>query len=257
MTRIAVVQTQVADGDWRANLDGAIEAIADAPDADLYLLPELWTSGYAHDRWPSTSHESVVPVREALRAIAVARGAAVAGSMISQNENGALVNRFWYLTATDTAWYDKVHLFPPLREAELLVPGRSRQQVHIGSLSCGLSICFDLRFPEMYRRDARDGVHAFLICSEWPQARADALRTLCRARAIENQAYLILCNRTGVASDGLVFGGGSVILSPFGDVLAELGTECGSTVATLDAQVIEQLRQTFPVLPSEQAGVDW
>jgi predicted amidohydrolase len=109
----------------------------------------------------------------------------------------------------------------------------------------------------MYRRDARDGVHAFLICSEWPLARADALRTLCRARAIENQAYLILCNRTGVASDGLVFGGGSVILSPFGDVLAELGTECGSTVATLDAQVIEQLRQTFPVLPSEQAGVDW
>jgi predicted amidohydrolase len=177
--------------------------------------------------------------------------------MISQNENGALVNRFWYLTATDTAWYDKVHLFPPLREAELLVPGRSRQQVRIGSLSCGLSICFDLRFPEMYRRDARDGVHAFLICSEWPQARADALRTLCRARAIENQAYLILCNRTGVASDGLVFGGGSVILSPFGDVLAELGTEPGSTVATLDAQVIEHLRQTFPVLPSEQAGVDW
>lgn len=257
MTRVAVVQTQVTDGDWRTNLAGAIAAIADAPDADLYLLPELWTSGYAHDRWPEISRESVAPVHAALREIAVARNAAVAGSMISRDENDALVNRFWHITGTSASWYDKIHLFPPLREAELLVAGRSRQQVRLGDLSCGLSVCFDLRFPSMYRRDVRDGVHAFVVCSEWPQARADALRTLCRARAIENQAYLILCNRTGIAADGLPFGGGSVILSPLGDVLAELGTEAGSAVATIDAQIVETLRRDFPVLPSEQAGVDW
>jgi predicted amidohydrolase len=246
----------VADGDWHTNLAGTVAAIGDAPDADLYLLPELWTSGYAHDRWPEIARESVAPAHDALRAIAGTRNAAVAGSMISLNDDGALVNRFWHVTATGTSWYDKVHLFPPLREPELLVAGDRRQQVQVGPLRCGLSVCFDLRFPAMYRRDALEGAHAFVVCSEWPRARADALRTLCRARAIENQAYLILCNRTGVAADGLVFGGGSVVLSPLGEVLAELDEEPGSAVATVEADVVDTLRREFPVLPSERAGVD-
>ncbi len=253
MPTVAVVQTRVDDGQWKSNLARALALIDAAPDADIYLLPELWTSGYAYDAWRDIAESGTPAVLAELVKLAKARNAAIGGSMISLDEASRLVNRFWYVSAGGRSWYDKIHLFPPLKEPELLTPGASRVRVEAGGLTLGLSTCFDLRFPTMYRRDALDGAHAFLVASEWPASRADALRTFSRSRALENQAYLVLCNRTGVAADGLEFGGGSVIFSPMGAVLAELGSEEGCAIAELDAKVVEDLRSSFPVLSLETA----
>jgi predicted amidohydrolase len=121
----------------------------------------------------------------------------------------------------------------------------------------GLSICFDLRFPEMYRLDALDGCRLFLVVSEWPGARAGILRTLAVARASENQAYLALCNRTGVAADGLTFDGGSAFIAPDGTVLAEVGTEERVLVRTLDPLQLDGTRGWVDLLRARRAGVDW
>jgi predicted amidohydrolase len=261
--RIALVQLAVEDGAPERNVARAEALIAAAPDADVYLLPELWTTGYAHATWPDTARAHTPRAVDAMRALATSRGAAVGGSLVSTNDDGTLVNRFWLVSpdAANPICYDKAHLFAPMAEPEHLVPGRSRVRTTLGTgpsaIDAALSICFDLRYPEHYRRDAVDGAQLFAVVSEWPHPRGEALRLFVRARAAENQAYLALCNRTGPAADGTRFCGGSCIVAPNGHVLVEAGEDECVIVGEVDASVVDRYRREFPVLPSRAAGIDY
>src|SRR5690606_41343263 len=144
--------------------------------------------------------------------------------------------------------YDKGHLFAPMGEARHLSPGSRRVVAPLAGWRAGLSICFDLRFPEMYRADALDGAELFLVVSAWPAVRAEAQRVLARARAIENQAFVVLCNRVGTAADGTRFDGGSVVVAPDGKIVADAGDAEGVTHATLDAEMIRAVRRQMPLL---------
>ncbi len=256
MISVALVQIVIEDGDWRANLAHAIRTIEASDPADLYVLPELWTSGYDYSSWASIAAEGTPLVLDALRHLAREKRAAIAGSMISSVTNGRLANRLWFVTADSTDMYDKIHLFPEMKEDSLLAGGVSRASFQLANVKLAASICFDLRFPAMYRRDAIEGAQVFLVCAEWPAARADALMALCRSRAIENQCYLILCNRTGIAADGTAFDGQSVVVSPWGELLAECGSAEGIGYVAIDPAVVDTFRSKFPVLNREVAGID-
>lgn len=255
--RVALIQLELADGDPDRNLARATALIRGAAPADLYLLPELWSTGYAHAMWARSAECDTPRVIAALARLATERQGAIAGSLISHNAAGALVNRLW-LTGPDgpIATYDKGHLFPPMREPELLAAGSERGQAALGGWPAALSICFDLRFPEQYRLDALDGAELFVVASEWPAERAETLRTLARARAIENQAYLALCNRTGVAADGTRFAGGSCIVAPDGSVVADLGEGEAVAIVQLDRSRVAAARSA-PLLALRRRGLDY
>ena len=256
---VGFVQMEIADGRARDNLDRAVALIRGAPRADLYLLPELWSTGYAHATWRSSAETETPAVCKALQRLSTERGARVAGSLISIDEEGRLTNRLW-LFAPDgrsPATYDKGHLFSPLQEDRHLVAGARRVQVAINGWTAALSICFDLRFPEMYRRDALEGANLFLVVAQWPAVRASALRVLARARAIENHAFLALCNRTGTAADGMVFGGGSALFAPDGSVIVDAGLGERVVVATVEAGLVANAQALAPVLELRRPGLDW
>lgn len=261
--RAAVLQMQVRDGDAEANRRRAEQLMAGSPDAEVYLLPELWSTGYAHAAWPDSAKYDTPRLKEWMAAQAHTRQATVAGSLVSlaDEEEGevALVNRMWIFPPDGgpPAFYDKAHLFQPLAEHEHLRPGRRRVQVPVGGFKAAPSICFDLRFPEQYRRDAAEGASLFLVSAEWPQPRGEALRLFAKARAVENQAYLLLSNRTGPALDGTVFCGGSVIVSPEGELLAEAREAEGVLTAILSPGRVHALRERFPVLPFRAEGIDF
>jgi predicted amidohydrolase len=257
--RVALVQLAIRDGDPAANAQRASELIRAAPPADVYLLPELWTSGYAHDTWPATADESTPGICAALAALSAELGAVVGGSQIARNAQGRLVNRFFLFHADGRACttYDKSHLFAPMREPGWLTPGDKRVRVRVGDWTAALSICFDLRFPEMYRLDAVDGADLFFIVAEWPAVRREALRALAVARAIENQAFVVLVNRTGEAADGTQFGGGSVVIGPDGSVRADAGDGEGVVVGRVDRESLHAMRSTLEVLGVRRAGVDF
>ena len=257
--RVALIQLAICDGQPAVNLEHAAASIRSAGPADLYVLPELWTTGYAHDTWARVADQETPAIVESLAALAAERGAYIAGSMISRNERGALVNRLWLVPPDGAApvHYDKGHLFAPMGEDRYLSPGDRRVVASLGGWRAGLSICFDLRFPEMYRADALDGAELFLIVSEWPAARAEAQRVLARARAIENQAFVVLCNRVGTAADGTRFDGGSVVVAPDGSILADAGGDEGIARATLDVDAIRALRRQMPLLELRREGLDW
>ena len=257
--RIGLVQMEIADGRPLENLERAVGLIRAAPPAGLYLLPELWSTGYAHATWRTSAATQTPALCDALQRLATERGACIAGSMISCNDTGRLTNRLW-LFAPDggrPTTYDKGHLFPPLQEDRYLAAGERRVQVAIAGWTAALSICFDLRFPEMYRRDALDGAELFLVVAEWPATRASALRVLARARAIENHAFLALCNRPGTAADGLVFGGGSALFAPDGSLVVEANGDEDVVVGVAERELLVQARRLAPVLELRRPGLDW
>jgi predicted amidohydrolase len=261
--RVALVQMAVADGAPEANLARAVALVEGAGAADLYLLPELCTTGYAHDTWREAARHATPGAVDALGRLAAARGAWIGAGLIAEADGGALVNRF-YLLAPDggrTA-YDKAHLFPPMGEPGRLAAGDRRAQARVGrgaaAAHTALSVCFDLRFPEQYRRDAVDGATLFACVAQWPRPRGGTLRLLARARAAENQAWMALCNRAGPGADGTVFAGGSCVIGPDGEVVADAGDAPDVVVAAeVAAGDALRARAEFAVLPLRRPGVDW
>jgi omega-amidase len=246
--RITCGQLAIHDGRLDLNLQHGLDLLENAPQSDVYLLPELFTTGYAFSVWEEAADRHTPEVVRALKQLAVKRDAAVMAGTIARNEQGQLVNRLWWLSPNGDSHYDKAHLIAAFREPELLARGTELFLSPHGEAKLHGSICFDLRFPEMYRAAAIDGAEALLVISEWPAKRQEPLVTLARARAMENQAWLVLCNRAGDADDGTAFAGGSMIIDPEGVVVAEAGAEHGYCSAEIDIKRVHDLRENFPVL---------
>ena len=255
--RVALVQMEIADGDPARNIAQAEAMIAGA-EANLFLLPELWTTGYVHTEWPALARQTP-EVLQGLARLAARRNAIIGGTLISETEGrDGLANRFWVVGRHGVmGCYDKSHLFSPMGEPAHLTAGESRSRVPLPPFTAALSICYDLRFPEMYRRDAVDGADLFLVPSEWPAERAGAMQALAVARAIENQAYVALTNRVGVAADGTSFGGGSLIIAPDGEIVTSAGSQAGVVVGTLVFDRIAATRGPQAHFAGRRPGVDY
>jgi len=254
----------VVDGDVEANVakaEGFIRQVA-AERPDVVLLPELWTTGYTCERWSEIAERQTPQVMVRLAALARETGVTIGGTMVTQRDDGALANRFTLTTPSGevTASYDKSHLFSPMREKEFLAPGTARVHAQVPTSSetpgrtttTALSICYDLRFPGMYRASAHEGAELYLVASAWPQPRCAILRTLATARAMENQAFLALSNRVGPAADGTTFCGGSMVVAPAGEILLDLGgSDEGVGVAEVKMRTVTMARSMLAVLEDD------
>jgi predicted amidohydrolase len=150
--------------------------------------------------------------------------------------------------------YRKIHLFAPLGEVEHMSPGQSLPTFDLPWGRTALAICYDLRFPELWRRYTDAGVQLILIPAEWPQVRIEHWQLLLRARAVENQIFVAGCNRAGRDSDG-DYGGHSAVIDPWGRVLVEGGAEPGLFFATLDLKEVSRSRRRLPALGDRRPEV--
>jgi predicted amidohydrolase len=139
-------------------------------------------------------------------------------------------------------------------ETEFMAPGNTLPTFHLPWGRVALAICYDLRFPELWRTYAYAGAQVVLIPAEWPSRRVEHWRLLLRARAVENQMLVVGCNRAGRDADG-EFGGYSAAVDPWGRVLVEGGGEPGLFVATLDLDEVARARKQFPFLEDRRPGV--
>lgn len=257
--RVAVVQMQQAQGDVDANvqrlrtlLDRHIVAEATP---DLLLLPEMWTTGFMTKADTMTTAE----IREAyergvaeMKAVAESRDCAVYGSLIQPVEEDRLSNTGLFVTPYgEPVEYRKRHLFGPGGERKYFVAGSERMQVAWRGWSIRLTTCYDLRFPVWQRQSAvvDEQYDILLNCANWPDLRIDAWEILLKARAIENQCYVLASNRTGAGPKGLKYPGYSFVLGPKGEEL-QGGKSSAETVlcATIERAMLEEFRAKFPVL---------
>jgi predicted amidohydrolase len=256
--KLALVQPALAEGacaaNWRA-AKGALEQ-AGAAGADLVVLPEMWLTGYAYRRLDELA--AGTPESHArVGALAKKYGYFVVGSWAERGDDGRLANTACIVgpDAKVRARYRKVHLFGPMREDRHFAAGRAACVAKLEIGTVGLALCYDLRFPEQARKMALHGAELLLYPAQWPQVRLGHFHTLLAARAIENQIFVAGVNRAG-RSAAVEFGGGSTVVGPRGDVLAQLGPEEGFAEVELDLDEVAASRQTITYLADRAREVD-
>lgn len=255
---IALAQMAIALGrpDQNKKAVRAAAAQAAAQGANLLLLPELWPTGYDLAR----ANAYAAPLGEgpfALMAdVAREQGLYLVGTALEANPVGRPFNTA-ALYGPDgrlVGAYRKVHLFPPMGEREHMTAGNSLPVFDWPWGRLALAICYDLRFPELWRAYACAGAQLILIPAEWPVRRVEHWRLLLRARAVENQLFVAGCNRAGTDADG-EFGGHSAAVDPWGRVLVEGGLEPGLFLAMLDLHEVDRCRRLFPFLEDRRREV--
>lgn len=255
---VALAQMEIVLGDVEQNLATAqrMAAQAAAQEADLLVLPELWSTGY--DLAQADVYESALGEGSFGLMAGMARdeGLYVAGTALETNPQGLPFNTA-ALYGPDgklAGAYQKVHLWAPLGEVEHMTAGERLPVFDLPFGRVALAVCYDLRFPELWRRYADGGAQLVVIPSEWPVRRVEHWRLLLRARAVENQFFVAGCNRTGADVDG-EFGGHSAAVDPWARVLVEGGADSGLLVATLELDEVARSRSLFPFLQDRRPEV--
>ncbi|MHA2503360.1 MAG: nitrilase-related carbon-nitrogen hydrolase, partial [Candidatus Kariarchaeaceae archaeon] len=197
--QIVIYQMNVVFGDPQANMDKVETLFAENDVRDsLIILPELFLSGYHKETIDTLGSQEMYPELERLIALTAEHSCTLFGS-IPLAIDGKCYNTAVLLQRGELkAKYAKSHLFGPMGEKDLFDSGRDIVTFDLfEGINAGFSICYDLRFPELFREQSSAGSNLFLICAEWPIQRVAHWDALLRARAIENQATVIACNRVG------------------------------------------------------------
>lgn len=251
--RVSVVQMGIDDGAKESRIARIDELLDRAKDSQLIMLPELWGVGYfSFDKYQEGSEPLLGPTFAAVRSKAVSLSAFIMAGSIVESADSKLHNTSIFIAPNGAliGTYRKVHLFGfGSDERRLLSPGEAVQafQTELGVF--GLSTCFDLRFPELYRKLLDQSVEMYLVASAWPHPRLADWRLFTRARAVENQAFLAAANCAG-SNKGRQFCGHSVIVDPYGKVLAEAGEEEEVISADVDLDFVATARRDFPAVNS-------
>jgi predicted amidohydrolase len=254
---VSLAQISFQLGQPETNFERAAEWIAKAADrgSDLVLLPELWASGYDLENWQryATTLEEGLFAR--LADLARSHEMAI-GSSLLERDDGQAYNTFVLFGADGERLgaYRKIHRFRLLDEEKWLGAGDELTLIHAPWGLTGLSICYDLRFPEMFRVYGLGGVGLILLVAEWPQTRIEHWRILLQARAIENQTYVAAVNKVG-ESKGATLGGHSAVIDPWGKRLVEGYTREDLLTAEIDFREVEKARRFLPVFDDRRADV--
>lgn len=246
---ISLAQIDIELGDPAANLNKAERWTAEAArrGSDLIVFPEMWTTGCD---WPNIKELAAQQddIIDAVVALAKKHHIWINGSMVALDENAEPANTsiLFDPQGQQAGLYRKIHLFGLMNEDQYLAPGQQLTTVETAWGQSGLAICYDLRFAEMFRTYALKGVSMVYLPAEWPQPRLAHWHTLLRARAIENQMYMVATNRVG--NDGTYeFFGHSAIIDPWGNAVVEGGEQEILLTATIDTEAVAAVRQKIPV----------
>ncbi len=216
-----------------------------AGQTDLVVLPETFTTGFSMEV-ERVGEPASGPTVQWLRENAARIDAVITGSVITE-EGGKYFNRLlWATPAGELRSYDKRHLFRMGREHQHFTPGRAAWTVEWRGLRICPQVCYDLRFPVFSRRRPELDYDVLLYVANWPAARVYAWSQLLKARAIENQAFVIGVNRVGVDGAGVEHSGESAANDFLGLPLVALGNVPAVATVALDGEALQAFRERFP-----------
>lgn len=254
---IAIVQLEVSDTCSRTDrfqrvrqiLNGIYQNSEQYP--ALIMLPEIWGVGFFNfpdyavgsEAAEGETYSLLAPWAEKLNCY-------ILGGSIVESEGGSLFNSALLINPRGEliGKYRKIHLFGyESEERKILSPGTTPAVISTELGTLGITTCYDLRFPELYRRMVEQGAEIFLVVSAWPLARLDHWILLNRARALENQCYLVSCNCSG-SIKGVPLGGNSMIVDPSGTVIMAGREEAALLRGSISLHKVAEYRASFPAL---------
>lgn len=248
---VGVIQYHVQSGHIQENLN-QVKQILEANSKfqkqklDLLLLPEMGLTGFQYSRLNELASNSEAILSQLVK-ITAPFSETVAVTIPVSIQNKRILNRLTVNSETNQlAYYDKIHCigYGGFRETDFFTAGQLPVAFNFKGWRIGLSVCYDLRFPELYRQLKAE---LYLVPSQWPNVRLNHLLILSKARAIENQAYLAFSNPFG-KNGHLEFNGNSQIIDYYGETISTFIEKSGITVATLNYSKIMKWRDEFPVL---------
>ncbi|MBF0646830.1 carbon-nitrogen family hydrolase [Desulfuromonas acetoxidans] len=251
----AAVQFNISLGEIDHNLATASEGLrrVAAQGAQLAVLPEMWSTGYDY-RHLSDLAEQTPRVLITLQSLSLELKLVIVGSLPEKDGN-ALYNTLYVIDqGKQVGHYRKLHLFSSMGEDRFLAAGHNSLVVPTSAGRLGLAICYDLRFPELFRKLALEGAEILCIPAEWPKPRQEHWRTLLRARAIENQMFVVATNCCGIQGK-LDFFGMSMLISARGDILQEAGEKNTELIATFSHEEMVKYRSQIPCFKDRRPEV--
>jgi len=251
MTKIVSVQLWVGD-ETKEERVRRVEALLDrVGDADLVILPEIWNAGYfCFDSYEKEAEPLDGPTFSRMARKAREKRFYLHMGSFVEKRGGSLFNTSVFIDrgGNPIATYRKIHLYGyGSKESQILTRGDDLTVADTEFGKVGMSTCYDLRFPELFRKMVDRGAELFLVASGWPYPRLEHWLMFNRIRAIENTAFLVSSNCVGI-NRGVRFCGHSMMVDPWGVIVASGGDEEGLLKAEIDLQRVAAIRKEFPAL---------
>lgn len=250
--KIAIIQHFIRENalDW--NLQQLTGQLDQQPGADLYVLAETFATGFMAEDSTSKAGEQSRRIFSWMQQQASRLNAAVAGSVATKDDKGRLRNRLYFVRPDGSYdYYDKRHLFGIAGETDEYVAGCRRVVGAWRGVRFLLQVCYDLRFPVFSRY--RGDYDAIIYVANWPSRRRDVWLTLLKARALENQCYVVGVNIVG-SDKTCEYQGDSMVIDAYGHTIAScMPGQVETAVAELDMESLLRFRQKFPVLNDADA----
>ena len=248
---VSVAQIEVSPGAVEDNLDKGANLIAEAArrGSDVILFPELWLNGYPLERTQNTAEPIEGRSISRLRELARENRIAVVGSFLERRSDG-LYNSAPVISADGNVIgvYTKMHLFSYVGEDRYLKPGKELPIFEFPWGKAAVAICYDLRFPELFREYVDAGAEIVFVPAEWPRPRTGHWSLFLQMRAVENMFFTIGCNRVGRDESPAVYEGASAAYSPWGEIIAQAGNREILLTFEIDLDEVGEVRESFPAL---------
>ncbi|MFE9169193.1 carbon-nitrogen family hydrolase [Streptomyces kebangsaanensis] len=259
--RASLIQIAVNEGESvESRRRRAAALVREQAGADLVVLPELWTTGaFAFEEFGREAEPLEGPTYETMAKAASDAGVWLhAGSIPERDPEGTLYNTSLVFTPSGdlAAAYRKIHRFGfDKGEAVLMGAGRDLVTVRLPDTTLGLATCYDLRFPELFRGLVDAGAQTLVVPAGWPERRRAHWTLLARARAVEDQAFVLACSTAGTHA-GVPQAGHSIVVDPWGEVLAEAGHDEEVLTVDFDPAEVVTTRDQFPALKDRVLGLE-
>ena len=254
--KVLIVQNSAIIGNKQATFNN-IEQLLEGYNNhyfDVIVLPEVFASGWYCKNFPDaaeTLHNS--ETINFLKNIAIEfKSVVIGGTFIQKTQNGLLKNTCPVISRNGNlvTTYDKMHLFSHKgsEENKFISCGNELKILDFESTKLGLSVCYDIRFPEIYRTYSKAGVEIFVNMAAWSVSKPEHWNIMHKARAIENQCFMLVADQTGKIAGNDYNLGHSMVISPWGDALAEMQSDEGCITYEIDTAEVKRLRENFPLL---------
>lgn len=239
--KIAMLQMNILEKNKTANINHAFELFEKSfLHADVFILPELWTTGYSLGNIKEEAETLDGYVVQSLVNIAKNCKIEIIAGSIPLKIDDKIFNTSLVFSPNGNIWgqYDKIHLFGMFNEQRFFSAGKKRLEMDIAGIPSGVAICYDLRFPELFTAMAVNGAKIIYLPAEWPAIRGENWRLLLQARALENQIFICAVNCAGTFK-GQEFFGHSMLIGPDGKIIAEAGSDEEILYGEIDLEAIK------------------
>ncbi|MDT2047610.1 carbon-nitrogen family hydrolase [Bacillus sp. 1780r2a1] len=248
--KVACLQLNLAFGNPKENYEHAEkkmkEALLESP--DILILPELFDTSYDLQNLDAIADSEGKQATSFFSAFAKTHSINIIAGSVAKKTKDGVTNTMYVFNreGEEVAQYNKLHLFKLMNEHLFLQPGEDKNIFTLENSLCAGVICYDIRFPEWIRVHTSAGAELLFVVAQWPKPRLAHWKALLVSRAIENQCYVVACNRSG-DDPANTFAGHSLIIDPWGEIIAEAGESEEILTAAIDLSTVKTIREQIPV----------